>query len=77
MRKIAPALISLLLIPILSNCQTIAKVANEAFVITRMAYKFHVEPRPVNTLFSENVYNGMLERTDYDRLIFTKEDIEG
>jgi carboxyl-terminal processing protease len=75
MRKIAPALISLLLIPILSNCQTIAKVANEAFVITRMAYKFHVEPRPVNTLFSENVYNGMLERTDYDRLIFTKEDI--
>ncbi len=44
-------------------------------MITRMVNKFHVEPRAVNNAFSEDVFTGMLNKTDDDRLFFTKSDI--
>jgi carboxyl-terminal processing protease len=76
MRKIFAAFIFVFIFPVLSHCQTIANVANDAYMITRMVNKFHVDPRPVNELFSENVYDALLKRTDAGRLIFTKEDIK-
>jgi carboxyl-terminal processing protease len=77
MRKIIAALISLLfLFPVLACCQTITGVANDAFMITRMVNKFHVDPRPVNKLFSENVFDALLKQADADRLLFTQEDIK-
>src|ERR1700710_1194810 len=76
MKKITPALIAFIIIlPLLSIGQTLDKTANEAFMITRMVNKFHVEPRTVNDAFSQDVFTGMLNKTDEDRLFFTKGDI--
>ena len=44
-------------------------------MITRMVNKFHVQPRPVNDVFSSDVFSGMLTRTDDDKIFFTKNDI--
>lgn len=77
MRKIVAALIALIVIPVLTHGQTtVGKVADDAFMITRMVNKFHVEPRPVDAVFSGYVFNTMLERTDADRLLFTKSDLD-
>jgi len=62
--------------PLLSSGQTTDKIANEAFVLTRMVDKFHVDPRPVNTAFSQNVFTVMLDKSDGDRIFFTKNDID-
>lgn len=49
--------------------------ANDAYAITRMVDRFHVQPRAVNDTFSENVYNSVIKRLDYRKIFFTKEDI--
>ncbi len=73
--KIIAALVALIIIPFLSRCQTTAQTADEAFVLVTMVNKFHVEPRVVNSAFSKNVFTGMLDNTDEDRLFFTQNDI--
>jgi len=75
MKKILAALIVFIAAPFLSNGQATDKIANEAFVITRMANKFHVDPRPVNSAFSADVFKGMLDKTDAEKVFFTKNDI--
>ena len=75
MKIIIAVFIGSMLCPFLSRCQTIDKTADEAFIITRMAGKFHVEPRAVDEQFSADVFAGMLENTDADRIYFTKNDI--
>jgi len=75
MKKIIPTFIAFVIIPVLSFGQTSEKIANEAFVITRMANKFHVDPRPVNKAFSVDVFSAMLKKTDEDRMFFTTNDI--
>lgn len=44
-------------------------------MITRMVSKFHVEPREVNSAFSVAVFDGMLAKTDEEKLFFTTGDI--
>ncbi|WP_295674557.1 carboxy terminal-processing peptidase [uncultured Mucilaginibacter sp.] len=75
MKKLRAALFTLLFLPTLSNAQTTDRVANEAFVITRMVNKFHVEPRQLNASFSADVFKGMLDKADEDRIFFTQNDI--
>ena len=76
MKKIITAFIAFIVIPFLSSGQTTDKAANDAYMITRMVSKFHVEPRAVNDAFSANVFSGMLDKTDEDRMFFTKSDID-
>ena len=73
MKTFSLALITL--IPIFASAQTPAKIANEAFVLTRMVAKFHVAPRNVNDTFSVDVYNQMLLKADEAKVFFTKEDV--
>ncbi len=73
MKTFSLALITL--IPIFASAQTAAKIANEAFVLTRMVAKFHVAPRNVNDTFSVDVYNQMLLKADEAKVFFTKEDV--
>lgn len=56
--------------------QPITKAANDAFLITRMAEKFHVQPRPLDAAFSSDLYKNILKELDDDRLFFTQEDID-
>lgn len=51
------------------------KIANEAFVVTRMVAKFHVAPRNINDSFSTDVYEQMLLKTDEEKIFFTQTDI--
>ena len=76
MKRIITALIAFIAAsPLLSLAQTPDKIANEAYVLIRMVNKFHVEPRDVNDRFSEDVFKGMLDKTDEGKIFFSKGDI--
>ena len=60
---------------IFSNAQFTRSV-NDAFLITRMAEKFHFQPKPLNDEFSYKVFTETLKHLDEDKIIFTAEDIK-
>ena len=68
--------ISLFFLSLYTFSQPIQKAANDAFMITRMAEKFHVQPRALNADFSKDVYNTLLKKIDGEKLFFTQEDIK-
>jgi len=45
-------------------------------MITRMVNKFHVDPKPVDSKFSTEVFSAMLNNADPDRIYFTRNDID-
>ena len=49
--------------------------ANDAYAITRMVDRFHVQPKPVNDTFSEDVYRMVIKKLDPRKIFFTKQDI--
>lgn len=57
-------------------CQGNTNFAHEAFMITRMVNRFHVEPRPVDNRFSAYVFNAMLKEADPRRIYFLEADID-
>lgn len=52
-----------------------AKTASNAFLITRMAAKFHVRPAPVDDAFSAFVFDELIKALDDEKIYFTQEDI--
>ncbi|HEY2581109.1 MAG TPA: S41 family peptidase [Mucilaginibacter sp.] len=76
MEKVTAALFILIVSPFLSLGQTSDKIANEAFVLTRMVNKFHVQPKPVNSNFSRDLFKDMLYKTDEGRMFFNANDIQ-
>ncbi|RFM30237.1 S41 family peptidase [Deminuibacter soli] len=49
--------------------------AKDAFLITRLAATLHVQPRALNEVLSNDLYNSVLETLDDQRMIFTSEDM--
>lgn len=49
--------------------------ATDAYLITRMAAKFHVQPRPLDKSMSAAVYTTVLKELDEERIFFTQGDI--
>ena len=49
--------------------------ATDAFLITRMVEKFHVQPRQLDKTMSAAIYDRMLQTLDGQRLFFTQADI--
>ncbi|HZY39374.1 MAG TPA: S41 family peptidase, partial [Mucilaginibacter sp.] len=76
MKKVIISIFALLVVPVLSRSQPAAKIAHQAFLVTRMVGKFHVEPKPVDAKFSAEVFSTMLDNTDPDRIYFTRSDID-
>src|SRR5271170_5012436 len=60
---------------IILQAQPINKAAKDAFVITRMAEKFHVEPRPINKELSANWFDELIKQLDDDKIFFTQGDM--
>ena len=58
-----------------NNAQSSTSTASNAFLITRMAAKFHVHPAPVDKTFSAFVFDKMMNELDDVKVFFTKEDI--
>ncbi len=56
--------------------QPVQKAATDAFLITRMAEKFHVQPRTLDDAFSADLYTSVLKKIDAEKLYFTQEDIK-
>jgi len=70
-------IIPLLFFCVSSFCQdkTLQSAANDAFLVTRMAEKFHLQPKPVNDVFSSDMISLLLKDLDEDKIYFTREDI--
>lgn len=60
---------------VLTLAQDFSQASKDAFIITRMAARFHLDPRPLNDAFSEDVFSGMLNALDQDKIFFTANDI--
>jgi carboxyl-terminal processing protease len=48
---------------------------NDAFVITRMVEKFHVQPRPLDKAMSAAIYGELMKALDDQRIFFTQADV--
>ncbi|QEC68175.1 hypothetical protein FRZ67_13015 [Panacibacter ginsenosidivorans] len=69
--------IVLLLDSLLSFAQTqpLNQATSDAYIITRMAAKFHVQPRLVDDDFSQDMFTSILKNLDEERIYFTLEDM--
>ena len=65
------------LLLLFAHGQQIDKAVNNAFILTRMAEKFHVQPRPLDDGFSSDILTEFLKRLDANRVFFTTADIKG
>jgi len=59
-----------------AQTQPINQAAADAYTITRMAEKFHVQPRPVDDAFSKDMFAYILAGADDERIYFTAEDMD-
>ena len=50
-------------------------VADKAFLISRMAEKYHVQPRATDAAFSEAWFTSIMNSIDDERLFFTQADM--
>jgi carboxyl-terminal processing protease len=57
------------------RAQDLPKAMQQAFLITRMVEKFHIQPKPLNDAFSQYLFQQFIEAADEDQLIFQAEDI--
>ena len=55
--------------------QSIDKPVHDAFLISRMAEKFHIQPRPLDDEMSSAIYTRILETLDGEKIFFLQEDI--
>jgi carboxyl-terminal processing protease len=72
--RIVPILLGLSL-TIFVNAQSPDNKAVDAYLITRMAEKFHVQPRPLDPTISAAIYSRVLETLDDERIFFIQGDI--
>lgn len=52
------------------------KTAKHALLVTQMAAKFHVQPPPLNQAFGQNVFKGVVNTLDDEKIIFTQQSIQ-
>lgn len=53
----------------------IQKAVNDAYIVTRMAEKFHVQPKPLDDAFSNSMFGLLLQKLDDEKIYFTQQDI--
>ncbi len=75
MKKLLIVLLTICLSKLLNAQASFDKTATEAFVLTRMAEKFHLQPKLLNDDLSVAVFDGLLQSLDEQKIFFTAEDI--
>ncbi len=75
-RTFSALLIPLLLLFLESPAQTSQSTAEIAYMITRMAEIYHVQPRAVDKSFSSDLFSQMIRALDADKIYFNEEDIQ-
>jgi carboxyl-terminal processing protease len=76
MRGLLSVAAATLFATIVNGQPALNKAATDAFVITRMAEKFHLQPKPVDDIFSASTFDRLLQKLDDDKIFFTQEDIK-
>jgi carboxyl-terminal processing protease len=56
--------------------QTSNKYVQDAFMLSRMVEKYHVQPLPLNDALSAQYFSNLLLQLDEEKALFTKEDID-
>jgi carboxyl-terminal processing protease len=74
-RTFSALLIPFLLFFLESPAQTTRSTAEIAYMITRMAEIYHVQPRVVDKSFSSDLFSQMIHALDADKIYFNEEDI--
>jgi len=64
-----------LLLTLFTNAQSLDSKATDAFLVSRMVEKFHVQPRPLDKTMSSAIYIHLLEELDDERIFFIQDDI--
>lgn len=57
------------------NAQSFSSCIHDAFLITRMAQKFHLKPKAIDNEFSNSLILEYLNNLDEDKIVFQKADI--
>src|ERR1700683_764216 len=57
------------------TAQTIDQKATDAWLITRMAQRYHIAPRPLDKEMSAAIFSQLLDALDDQHLIFLADDI--
>src|ERR1035438_10513418 len=57
------------------TAQQLNLAVSNAYIITRLAEKFHVQPRPMDHDFSADVFAQLLKQLDPDKVFFTMGDV--
>src|ERR1700759_3272336 len=58
------------------RAQPLQKSAHDAFMISRMAEKYHVQPHPLDHELSAIIYTQLMNELDEEKIFFTQEDIK-
>src|SRR5579871_4016828 len=75
MRKL-PLIFLICVLPGISlRAQSPPSAVQDAWLITRMAEKYHIEPRPLDQTLSSGIYTQLLDALDGQHIFFTKEGI--
>lgn len=74
MRQILSTLI-VFIISAGAYAQNTQSIANQAFIVTRMVEKFHVQPKALDDSFSIQLFNKFLAATDKEHAYFTNADV--
>src|SRR5262245_31016437 len=64
-----------LLLSITLLAQPLQKPVQDAYLVSRMAARFHVQPRPLDDSLSALMYASLLDELDGQQIFFTQEDI--
>lgn len=76
MKWILAAILSLsIALSSVSAQPTLQNAATDAFLVYRMAEKFHIQPRPADEQLSADWFDELLESLDGQRILFTQEDL--
>jgi len=57
------------------RAQSLDNAIQNAFLVSRMADKFHIQPRPLDDDLSARIYTGLLTELDGQHIFFLQEDI--
>jgi carboxyl-terminal processing protease len=58
-----------------AQTEYVKNASRDAFVITRMAEKFHIKPRALDDNFSSDMFNLLIKSLDREKIYFTKDDL--
>ncbi|HEY4964903.1 MAG TPA: S41 family peptidase, partial [Puia sp.] len=59
-----------------TRSQPTRQASDLAFTITRMAEIYHVQPRPVDKVFSRDLFSQMIRAVDPDKIYFSEDDLK-